>query len=784
MSQPHFRAAARGVHPDAFRVSVASSPSCAALLVASLGIAGAVAAEPMAEPPPEPPARQAQQEPTGGLAGFPGLENIELRSDSIAIEGTTFTLIGDVDLSDSEHGVRLLADELSFDTDTKIFAATGNVSFEQKELLLNGSSMEGDLDDQTLTMLDMVGIAQGPAGDFYLRAERVEQLEPGKFRLHKGRVTPCNQTSAIWEFRARTMVFQPGHHVSMSLPNVRVKGIPIIGLPYLYWPLQDTHRQTGLLLPSIGVSNLRGFMVSQTFFTTLGRSADVSLTYERFASAGNAYAAEFRHSLSEGSNGYVRLYHLSGRQVTPEEEALGERSFASGWSVRGQHLQVLPGGFALRARADFLTSTEFARGIRDDVSRFLQRDSIVSANILKSWGSSTLTVVVDQRESFFTNTRSNIGRRLPEIDYQLRSTQVAGPVYVGLATSVDRFEKFVRDDSTDTQIGGSYGRFNVSPDVVVALTQIPWLTFKPFARLRSTYYTNTADKDGTLLEETAFRQSFQTGVELVGPSFFTIVETPGMEYSPRFKHLIQPRLTYRRVRPVGQLDIEGRIIDFDDIDSRVRDQQQLVAELTTRLFAKRFNSPRDDERQVWEVGEITVARTFDLDPLSDESLEAIGAPRILLPYTMRFRLRPSARVALDSQFDFTPGLQPANIRVGATLNGEKDRLRVGWSRRSFALRDPFDLTQVLIEPSSSTIEANGQVDLFGQHLTLGGQLQMDLTADELRTAGGSLAWNLQCCSLGVNFRRFNFADRLENQFTFLLNLAQVGKDIGFETQRR
>lgn len=729
----------------------------------------------------------AQERQRGALpdpSAYPALENVDLSYDNIRIQGSIFILEGDVDLVYKDSDVRLLADELRFDASDLTFAATGDVSFEQGDLLLNGTSMSGDLDAGTMVMENPIGVAPGPV---YVRAKRIEQVEPGKFHFEKGVITPCNQTTPIWEFRSGSGTFKPESHVSMAWPHIRVKGVPVFGLPYIYWPLQKTQRQTGLLLPSVATSNRKGFMFSESFFWATSRSTDLTLTYEHFAKAGHGFGGEFRHALAESSTGYLRGYYLPGREVTDEQAAAGERSFTSGYTVNGSHLQGLPGGFVLRAQANFISSVDFVRDFQDDVDRFLQRQSILAADVSKSWGASTLTVVGDHRENFITNRSSFIGRRLPQVKYQLRSSQLAGPLYVALQSSAARFQKFQVTTSAkgvDSQDGGSYERLDAFPEVSLQLTQIPWLTFQPFFRWRSTWWSaRESNRDEfRFVDESVFRNYYETGVEFVGPQFFRIFETPGSDYSPRLKHVIQPRVVYRRVRQLKS-DFLNRILAFDEVDSRVLDRQDLQVEVTTRLFAKRYLNPRDDQRQVWQVFEFTFGRLMNLDPLANKALEEAGAPRVQLPYFARTTVQPSNQVYIRASTDFTPGLKPANINLSARLTPTWGSLGVTWFRGARSSLDPEDVRRVLLVTSNHTIRADSSINLLGRSLTLGGGMQLDLLQDKLQNVTGSLQWNLQCCSIGVDVRHFNFTGRQETQFGILLELAQVGQ-LGFDNQRR
>ncbi len=707
----------------------------------------------------------------------------EVQYRNVRIEGSVFHLTGDVDIIDNQRGIRLLADSISFDTEELSFEATGNVSFGQGALLLNGSAMRGDLDDATLEMEDVIGVAPGP---FYVRASHLEQIEPGKFRGDNFVLTPCNQSTSIWEFRGSSMTFKPGKYVRMSWPHLRVKGLPLFGLPFMIWPLQDSARQTGLLIPALATSSRKGFSVAETFFWAINRSADLTLSYEHYANAGNGYSAEFRHALGDSANGSVRAYFLPGKEATQEEKEAGKFSFSRGFLISAMHIQPLPGGTTFRLGADSVSSTEFARQFQDDINKFLQRQSYFTGELTKSWGANTLSLVGSSTQRFDSNTLSTIGRRLPMLRYSLRSTQLLGPIYVAAQASVARLQKLrieekARGAKSD---GGVYNRFDMHPEVSVQLTQIPWLTFNPFFRYRSTRWSHRTRQDEFKFGANPISRNFyETGVEMVGPQLFKIYDTPGSSYSPRLKHIIQPRLVYRRIHPINAKPKElARIILFDEIDFSVADSQSLTAEITTRLFAKRYPDPNAEERMVWQSAEITVGRTYNLQPLTLAE-EEVGVPRVRLPWFLRARLTPSATFYIQGDMSFTPSFTPASYTVSAEARGAGSGLGLSWFRGVSNFLDPQDLSQVLVQTTSNTLQVWGNVSLFAQRLTLGSRAGMDLFRNQLQNISGSVQWNLQCCSLGVDIRRLNFFDRQETQFALLLNLAQVGS-FGFDSHRQ
>ena len=705
-----------------------------------------------------------------------GLEGIDVQYDNMRIEGTAGLLFsGYVDLRDESRRLRLQADELRVTFGTLEFEARGNVVFDQARVRVLGDQMIGDLDAGTGVVDNAVGVA----GAIRFRARKITQIEPGLFKIEKGVLTPCVQASPVWEFRASSMTLEPGSRASMTLPTFRVKGIPIFMFPYLYWPLQDSARQTGFLLPSIGSSPLKGFMFSETFFWAIGRSADVSLTYERFSRAGNGFGVEFRHALGENSRGSVEAYHLQGIELTPEQIAAGVQTVPRGSALKGQHVQSLPSGFMLRANADFVTSTEFARGYRDQFARLLQRRSTVGMTLARTVGATTLTLTTDNTRNFISDSNSVVGRRLPEIEFRIRRTQVSGPVYFSLESSAARFIRLQEDDSKGTSTGGTLGRLDAFPEVSLQINPASWINLNPFLRWRSTYYTHSlVGSDPNFSPDPIFRNYYEAGIEVVGPSIFRIFDTPRSNYSPRFKHVIEPRIVYSRLSELQRNDAAS-IVQFDEIDRLGRDRHFMTMSLTSRFLAQRYPFPQADTRSVWELLSLTFSRSVDLRPRPPSQIR----PSLPLPYNLTGRLTPTERINISGGVSFTHAFIFGAYSISGGLNFGTARATIQWFRGVVPLPDPNDPTRYAVRESTNQLSASGDINLFGNRISLQGFASRDLLAKSFQTFGGSASWNIQCCSIGARIRTFNFSFRTDTQVSVLLELAQVGQ-FGFGSQRQ
>jgi LPS-assembly protein len=158
----------------------------------------------------------------------------------------------------------------------------------------------------------------------------------------------------------------------MTWPVFKVKGVPLIVLPALYWPLEQDQRSSGLLLPAIGTSSLRGFMFSQSAFWAISRSADATFTFDYFSKAGQGIGSEFRHAFMQEARGQARFYWLRGTRYTKEEIDAGLRPVPGGWSLNGSHHQYLGELFLLNINANFFSSQEFVRGFENGFNNLLQ----------------------------------------------------------------------------------------------------------------------------------------------------------------------------------------------------------------------------------------------------------------------------------------------------------------------------------------------------------------------------------------------------------------------------
>ncbi|HYO54949.1 LPS-assembly protein LptD [Archangium sp.] len=285
-------------------------------------------------------------------------KNAVLRSGTSVIRAEEITYNHTTRVAEAHGNVLLVlsglagfADHLTVDLRTRSLSAEG-ASFVQKQ----GVTPEVLAAQETSVQLAQVG-----KNVFSFTTKGFRLLEGGSYLLEESSFTPCdcNVLAPSWRISARSAEVKPGESASFTAPTVRVYGVPVFWLPWLYLPLAE--RASGLLMPEVTGSGLSGFQVDQPLFLTLGRSYDLTLipgyafgNEGPLGVRGPRLATEFRYAPTPHIQGrlWLRLLYdlkperdpLDPDVLVPDAKPRGLR----GWGIL-EHRQELGSGFHARA---------------------------------------------------------------------------------------------------------------------------------------------------------------------------------------------------------------------------------------------------------------------------------------------------------------------------------------------------------------------------------------------------------------------------------------------------
>jgi len=131
---------------------------------------------------------------------------------------------------------------------------------------------------------------------FYIWGDTVDRLDEDTYLVDHGSVTSCDCAKKGWLVSARQARVTVGDKLVAHHAVFRLFGIPIFYFPFLVDSIAREPRQTGFLLPHIGNSSQKGYIVGDGFFWAINPSADLMLGLRTTASVDLHNAENFAPS--------------------------------------------------------------------------------------------------------------------------------------------------------------------------------------------------------------------------------------------------------------------------------------------------------------------------------------------------------------------------------------------------------------------------------------------------------------------------------------------------------
>ncbi|MCD6043521.1 MAG: LPS-assembly protein LptD, partial [Burkholderiales bacterium] len=225
----------------------------------------------------------------------------EIRRDELRIFGESLRYNRELGTAEAEGGVRLQSGvDRFFGPRVQYNTLDDTGSFEQPQYLLQR--------DRT---------ARGGA-------ERLDILGKDRYRFTKATFTTCQPGQEDWRLEAAELeldyVEEEGRATS---PRLRFFDIPILGAPYVTFPLED-RRKSGLLTPYYAQTSTRGFEFGVPYYWNIAPERDLTLTPVTMAKRGFQLKNHFRY-LDRPYAGELRV------ELLPEDKAFGDSRTGVSW---------------------------------------------------------------------------------------------------------------------------------------------------------------------------------------------------------------------------------------------------------------------------------------------------------------------------------------------------------------------------------------------------------------------------------------------------------------------
>lgn len=656
---------------------------------------------------------------------------------------------GDVELHYKD--LKLFADQVEVNTETKDVSAVGNVVIQSPNQVISADKAFYNLDSREHKLERAFGMIQP---DIFYQAETIEGKGRDTFSLTKASLTSCTQPTPRWKFSCSRANLKRNDYVEMWNSVFRIKKVPIFYMPYFRYPL-DRERSTGFLTPQIGYTGVKGFFLSESFYWAIARNMDATFDVDYYSSKGFGGGLEYRYQFAGGTGGEAQLYYFFFKR-----ELDGTKS-PNAYSLRLKHNQPLPAGFRLVANIDYQTSFDFLREFDNNFKRASVSNYRSEAFISRAWSYYNFSLRASRFETYYRSINNSIMTYyLPQATLNSFKIKLFSPLYFSFTSSFTSWKYGYR---TEFENGKEkhYDSVSFSPQLSLPFSKIPWLTVNSSLTTNLAYYAQSyAPNTKNIINEPIFNANYVFGFEWTGPVFYRIFQRAGG--TTKVKHLVEPFVNYRYDSPVNEPD---RIITAHGFFR----YHQLTYGLTNRILVK-TEMPR--EVFTWGVSQTYYLSPED-SPLSIYSWEGGVPSRSDISSYMRFY--PARKYSLDASTGYNTYVKTFSfIRLGANINSYSDPffLSVSWYRHMNPWRKS-------ILGDRQQIGVNSRVDIPRLHLEVQAEFDFNILERKMLYSGISLVYHYQCLDFKADVRVYQYRATPEVQYRVSIGLGNIGKTTDF-----
>ena len=744
--------------------------------------------------------------------------------------------IGNVDV---RYGIyRMQADRITiYEADNRI-VASGSVIFDQgDDQRITGATGVWNYRTKLGYFEDSTGFTNqtNDGTVLYFTADRVERTSLDEVVVINGKFTACEEAVPKWSFTAERATIKTNDRLRLKKARFRVRDIPLAVLPFISIPIKEQARSSGFLTPTVGYSQRKGLRLSTAYYQTLGDSADITLRADLYSARGIGYGADIRtraNSRSFLNLGFFAVKdRIFGKKASPQYPDQG------GSVMYAEGLHYFRNGFTAAVDVRVTSSLAFRQEFSDGIQQIISPIEVSQVFVNKSWDDYTLNLLARSQVISIPNVREKT-RNLPSVNFEKRPTLLSffPKAYFSFRTSlegvsrreeVDDLALYRRMAGTDPVVTPSLvQRLDAYPEVIVPF-HTKYFNFTATGAARVTYYSNSFNDLRQVVSNDVVRKYGEFSLDVrpvaLARNFY------GKKDEFRFRHVIEPYLTYRLVKGINNFN---RIIRFDHVDTRTN-TNEIEFGVINRFYTRRYGqavTPEAQSRLLREAGEVTPVNTgalagaqsddiqpyeiftlsvkgkyfFDetfggalipgrrnqIEPITALSFYTFGGvPRRWSPINIDATYKPLRTIFINSRLDYGVGDGGGGLRaVSATVGYDSPLVKffqTFYYTRAVTLipslaqyantegKEPGTLRGSQWSPS--IFLGNRDRGLFGgTSFFFDFQNRRIARQTPLISSLFTLGYTSDCCSAAVQFYTFNVGVRKENRLVFSFRLNGIG----------
>ena len=664
----------------------------------------------------------------------------------------------------------LEADIIVYETDTKLIHASGNVLFQQNDLRISAERAELN----GVTKLGTFYVAYGSARmsnttsaqpaqfgtgqpDVLFYGEEIERTAPKSYRLSHGGFTTCTQPTPRWEMTESSGKMTLDKYAFLRNVVLRVKDVPLLYIPAIYYPINKEGRSTGFLMPVYKSSTVTGATLENTFFWAINRSQDATFYDDWTSKTGQGFGTQYRYIYSGDSRGQFNFLMNNQPEVLATDGTV-ETAATRSYSIDGNANQSFPRGFRLIGRTNYFTNVATEQ-LQQNIYDSSQRDRSFSVQFTGGLKRYRFSATADQADYFYGTTPGQRTGHLPSATFTVSEKPIGhSPIYVGASAQTDYLIR--QSDLSDPTTNQNLWRFDGAPTIRVPFSTLPYLNATFEGSWRYTYWNQSIDQTTqTQVPVSLARQIVDLNARFVGPSFERVFDTPHNGYADRFKHVIEPSVTVDHTTPFDQLD---SVVKNPGVDPGGGGDTTITYQLSNRILARRVAKPGPDgearpgiTRDIFDVDinqsyyTNSLAANFDTQYQSSSlTTDETAKPNPFSPLSVNIRSSPFDSTTAQFRMEFDSRYRVLRtLSAGGSVNVDLAQFSVNWSKREAIPEIPgFEV---------ASDDLNGGVRIKTHDNRVGGSY--DFSIDVANRAFPNqrifVYYNSQCCGLNVSWQR-------------------------------
>ncbi len=523
---------------------------------------------------------------------------VQLDADRQTRVGDVLTLDGHVVVHYRDYILR--ADKVVYHQSTSSLEADGHlqVSGGPNDVLINASHGDMRLDMHTARFYNVSG-SQGihSAGrtavyststPFLFTARVLLQTGDDNYRLIDGTMTNCRFPRPDWQIISHAINLENGT-ASTSNSFFKFLGMPVFYLPYLRHPVDENGRESGLLIPVLSNSSIKGFIVGEqstgsstaawTWSSAPSYSASaagrpMATSATRAADSTTSSCAGMPCSIAASNSRLetplppLPFDPLSGPPLPFPDPSAMYASTRAEWMWSPKAARTSHPGPMRAGTMEYLSSYLYRLVFNDNFSQAISSQVASDVGLTHAHNGLIPSLSLDRFETFASSTNGDEARilHLPSLRYDVLDRPLgSSPLYWGLGSSIAYLSR-----SEPRFHARNVGRIDFYPHLSLPLVAGGW-SVVPEVAIRDTSYTISQIPDltdlrhgvPTISHDPLHRIDAEASIDIRPPAIerdFVLAR-----WNRVMRHVIEPELTYRYVGGIGSQARNVLLIDTTDI---------------------------------------------------------------------------------------------------------------------------------------------------------------------------------------------------------------------------